>query len=130
MKLRNVKTNTGYKRKEVMCELKHELTIEEQRMKGHLLAEQQDQLAKKEGEKTLFNQNIKKEIDTIAKAMDQNAQELRQGWELRQIPCEALYDYATGRVSITRVDTQELVDERAMTIDERQTSFFVEEVVH
>ncbi len=130
MKLRNVKTNTGYRRKEVMCEIKHELTLEEQRMKGHLLAEQQEQLVKKEDEKTIFNQKIKKEIDTITKSIDQNAQELRQGWELRQVPCEALYDYSTGRVSITRADTQELIDERAMTIDERQTSFIVEEVVH
>jgi hypothetical protein len=39
--------------------------------------------------------------------------------EQRMIECESTADFGTNRMLIIRLDTEEIVDERAMTIDER-----------
>jgi HSP20 family molecular chaperone IbpA len=46
----------------------------------------------------------------------------------RPIECEQVLDYTQGKVIIRRGDTMETIDERAMTEDERQVSFFEGEV--
>jgi hypothetical protein len=48
---------------------------------------------------------------------------VRSGKEKRQIQCETRVDYASNAVRIYRLDTGELVSERAMEAEERQRHF-------
>jgi len=75
----------------------------------------------------LQNEIIKKEIKAITTALAENSQEIRQGWELRQVKCQMTYDYQRATVMTIRIDTGEVVDDRAMNQDERQTTFYVED---
>ncbi len=55
------------------------------------------------------------------------ARKLRLGYEWRGVKCEDTYDYETLTVRRIRLDTGELVSERAMTTEERQTGFAFKE---
>jgi hypothetical protein len=45
----------------------------------------------------------------------------RTGMERRDVECAERYDYRRGAVETIRLDTKEVIDERAMTADERKT---------
>jgi hypothetical protein len=48
------------------------------------------------------------------------AQKLNSGWEMREIQCRVIKDYNEGVVRFESIETDEIVDERPMTLDERQ----------
>ena len=48
------------------------------------------------------------------------SESLNTGWEMRRVACEMVKNFKTGTVVITRKDTKEPVEERAMTGEERQ----------
>ncbi|MBW1937119.1 MAG: hypothetical protein JRI84_16565, partial [Deltaproteobacteria bacterium] len=48
------------------------------------------------------------------------AQKIRQGSEMRLVKCRVEQDFLTNSVKTYRLDTGELVEERAMTAEERQ----------
>lgn len=126
-KTRQTRTNQVMRRRNVVLELRCDLTLEEQRLKGVQLAEQEHKIAELEDKMKLQNEIIKKEIKAITTALGENSQEIRQGWELRQVKCQMTYDYSRATVVTVRIDSGEVVDERAMNQDERQTTFYVED---
>jgi len=48
------------------------------------------------------------------------AEKVNSGWEMRSIVCREIRDYNNGSVYVFRDDTEELIEERAMTVGERQ----------
>lgn len=126
-KLRTVRTNHVVRHRKVVLELRCELTAEEQRLKGIQLADLDQKIAAKQEQKKLQNELITDELKDLSRQVAEIALEVRQGWEERQIPCLATYDYALAKVVTCREDTGQVVDERAMTEDERQTTFYTDE---
>jgi hypothetical protein len=63
-----------------------------------------------------FKSEIKKFEGEIASL----AEKVNSGWEMRNIPCREVKDFSVGAVLVFRDDTQELIEERAMTAEERQ----------
>lgn len=126
-KTRHTRTNQVMRHRNVVLELRCDLTLEEQRLKGVQLAEQEHQVAEIENKMKLANEIANKQIKDLTTALSKNTQEIRQGWELRQVKCQMAYDYQRATVVTLRIDTGEVVDERAMNQDERQTTFYVED---
>ena len=126
-KTRQTRTNQVMRHRNVVLELRCDLTLEEQRLKGVQLAEQEHQIAELENKMKLSNEITKKQVKDITTALSKNTQEIRQGWELRQVKCQMTYDYPRATVVTVRIDSGEVVDERAMNQDERQTTFYVED---
>lgn len=54
------------------------------------------------------------------------AEKLNTGWEMRRAECFEIRDYATGNLSVIRKETGEVVEERALTGEERQMGLFEE----
>lgn len=48
------------------------------------------------------------------------AEKLNSGWEMRNVGCREVRDFNTGSVYVFREDTEELIEERAMSAEERQ----------
>jgi len=48
------------------------------------------------------------------------AEKVNSGWEMRSVECREIRDYNTGSIYIFRDDTEEVIEERAMTAAERQ----------
>jgi hypothetical protein len=49
---------------------------------------------------------------------------VQNGFEMRQVPCKEVHDFKTGTVVITRTDTNEEIESREMTEDEKQGKMF------
>lgn len=131
-KLREVKVSKAVKTRKTVESLPCPLTAEEQRLKGLDLAQQEKAIYDKEMEKKKAAEAYKEEIELLTRTMTTCAQVLRQGFEYRQIEVDEVYDYATGTVRKRRTDTNEVIEERAMTAEERQMTFVAdaEEVAH
>ena len=73
-------------------------------------------------------QSDKKESASAYKAREEASQgvanemgrALATGWEIRDVECIVLMDYAEGLVTYCRTDTHEIVEERRMSAKERQ----------
>ena len=128
-KLIEVGVARGVKRKKVQRSLRCELSYEEQRVKGLEMAEAVSLAREAEEDKTTKMKACKDLIESHLGHASALAQVLRQGYEVRPIECEQVMDYTVGKVIIQRSDTMETIDERAMTEEERQVSFFEEEEV-
>lgn len=74
---------------------------------------------------------VKDELDAIkaqygskSKALEAEianvSERLNSGWEMKSVECEEQRDFRVGSVLIVRVDTREIIEERAMTFEERQ----------
>src|SRR5688500_3638313 len=60
------------------------------------------------------------EIEEMRATMKRLADEVHDGEERRDIPCERHFVYRTGLVQVIRTDTRDVVEERAMNLAERQ----------
>jgi len=66
--------------------------------------------------KAQFQSKIKEHEAEISSLFER----INTGWEMRSVPCREVKDFVTGSVVVFRDDTQELIEERAMTGEERQ----------
>ena len=48
------------------------------------------------------------------------AQKINSGWEMQEIQCRVIKDFDDGVIRFQSIETDEIVEERPMTIDERQ----------
>lgn len=87
---------------------------------GDEMAAAVEQMAEIEEDKKEYMASIKDRLSKVEAVITSNGRKLRQGWELRMIECSMVKDFDTNSVKITRNDTGEVVEERAMTIQERQ----------
>ena len=79
-----------------------------------------EELDKVEEEKKAVNDGFKAKIDTLKGQIRGAAHKINTGQEQRLIDCRVDKDFATNQVRVVRLDTQEVVEERALTPDERQ----------
>lgn len=66
--------------------------------------------------KAQFQSKIKEHEAEIANLCER----INSGWEMRSVECREVRDYNTGSVYVFRDDTEEVIEERAMTAGERQ----------
>ena len=66
--------------------------------------------------KSQFQSKIKEHEAEIASLFER----INTGWEMRSVPCREVKDFSTGSIVVFRDDTQEAIEERAMTAEERQ----------
>jgi len=66
--------------------------------------------------KAQFQSKIKEHEAEIASLSER----INSGWEMRNVGCREVRDFNTGSVYVFRDDTEELIEERAMTAEERQ----------
>lgn len=128
-KLVEVGVARGVKTKTVQRNLKCDLTHEEQRVKGLEMAESMSMARDTEKEKADANKGYDEELKAHKGRAAGLAQILRQGWETRPVECEQVLDFKENKFIVRRKDTKETVEERALSEEERQVSFFDEEEV-
>jgi len=63
---------------------------------------------------------FKSRIESAKNQANDLAQKIEQGYEFRNIDCRIKRDYAHGKICIYRLDTDEMIESRDMTVKERQ----------
>jgi len=100
--------------------LKVDLTDAERLDLGRRLALEQQHLAESEDRKAEVAAAIKAEIESHEKTINLLSRTLNHGYDYREVECEVHLDFNSNRVAVARTDNGEVVEERAMTADERQ----------
>ena len=77
----------------------------------------------KKEETKILNLNIKDCKESIADL----SEKIESGFEEKTVPCRVKFDHTRDMVFIIRTDTDEVVEERPMTEEERQTELQFEE---
>ncbi|MDR4483865.1 MAG: hypothetical protein R3B95_11740 [Nitrospirales bacterium] len=99
------------------------LTNEELLSIGKRLGALSDECEKRAVEKAAFNKELKEQEEKAQDEMSVLRRELRTGIQPRIIECEERHDFERGAVTIMRLDTGEIVEERTMTLADRQVAF-------
>lgn len=102
------------------------VTDEEKIAMSHKLAQMLCERERINGEKAAACEGWNKEIREIDKRSKQLAKAIHTGKDERDVECEEVMVFETNTVQTKRVDTGEIVDQRAMTADERQTSLLAD----
>lgn len=100
--------------------LKYDFTEEELKEMSEEIArsilERDEATSQLKGLKSQFDSTIK-----VAEAKISNlAEKLRSKYEYRTIPCQEIINYITGKYTLIRKDTGEVIKERELTIKESQ----------
>ena len=66
------------------------------------------------------NTSIKAQIAKLEAEITEKALQINNGYEYRNVECRMDKDFRLGTVTITRLDTGEVIRERPMTGEERQ----------
>ena len=66
------------------------------------------------------NTSIKAQIAKLEAEISEKALQINNGYEYRNVECRMEKDYRLGTVTLTRLDTGEVIRERPMTAEERQ----------
>lgn len=115
METRNIKRN-----------LKYFFNEEDQLLLGRELAKEGGLLIDSKERKKDVDDQLKSEITGHEMKVQSICRKVNNGYEYRDIDCEEKHNFAQGVVTITRLDTGEMVKERAMTEDERQKDLDLE----
>jgi septal ring factor EnvC (AmiA/AmiB activator) len=84
------------------------------------LVEERDTI---ETEMAAYQSPKRKRLREIRKEQTRIAAEIRTRKGLALVNCEERFDWSTNTVRVVRLDTNEVVEERAATANERQTAF-------
>jgi hypothetical protein len=107
-------------------ELEYAFTPEEIRNLGFSIANAIGDMEALEEEKAAFMTDHKEKLKEAKAQVKLLAAKIRTGTELRMIECRLEPDYGAKKVRTYRIDTEELVEERDMTVEERQQFLFQE----
>ena len=99
---------------------KHVFNEKELREIARDLAQSMADLNRKQAALKAVSTVIKGEIAELEARTSKDANLFNTGYEMREIECEEEKDYRLGVVRLTRLDTFEMIRERAMRADERQ----------
>lgn len=105
-----------------LTEIRHvpiPLTEEEKRELNEELVEAVNDKKRLEEHWNMMSKQHKKAIAAREDTIEQNAEILAQGQKMLPIKCRRDIDLNTNTVTITRIDTGEKLEERAMTTQER-----------
>ena len=100
------------------CALTQEEILERADRASHLLVDKQA----KEADIDAAKKQAKADIDRLEAECIALMGQVRDKAAYRQVVCDELHDYRTWKVTITRRDTGEVVDTRAMTLAERESA--------
>lgn len=100
-----------------------ELTAAERGQRGIELSEVLDEIAKEESNQDSLKASMKSKKAALEAKRDALAFVVRSGKEMQSVDVEDVADFKAGKVSRVRLDTGEIVHERELMDEERQTSF-------
>ena len=96
------------------------LTEADRLERADLIAKDQEMIEKLEVEKKAVNDRIKAELSRHSEGLSFYARELRKGTTDKMVNTELIKNFRTGTITKKRNDTDEILNERAMTDHERQ----------
>ena len=108
--------------KELTRNLKCVLTPDEVRTYGMELARANANKDEAEERKKEVDAQLKADIESHSTRALNLARKINNGYEYRDVKCFVEFDYLKNTASVIRLDLNELVETRAMTDDEHQTS--------
>jgi hypothetical protein len=111
----------------VQKEVRHPFTPQETGDLAQEMAQAVARLDELEAEFGEVKAAFKEKMAKAKKTVKSCAAKIRQGFEMRLVECRMEKEFATNAVRLYRLDTAELVEERAMTVEERQRSLHVAE---
>jgi uncharacterized FlaG/YvyC family protein len=100
--------------------LKCQLTEKEKTELSAKIAKAISDRASAEAKLKEVSASIKAQIAQLDAEISEKALQINNGYEYRNVECRMDKDYRLGSVTITRVDTGEVIRERPMTAEERQ----------
>ena len=110
--------------------LKHVFSEIEKKELADQMVEASVKVREVEGNLKSISTQLKAEINKHKASLDQASEKYRSGFEYRDIKCEATKDFKAGTLTIIRLDTGEIIKERVLDGEEKQTSMFREEGNH
>ena len=96
------------------------LTSEEMVTRAKRMAHLGQRMTEMDAARDSANKLAKGEIAKLSAERDSLANEITIGAKLSKVKCQEVFDYRLGNVRVIRLDTKEVVDERAMSTRERQ----------
>jgi DNA repair exonuclease SbcCD ATPase subunit len=105
-------------RKNVDKLLKCQLTQDEILAAGQALADAQSNMERLRDELAAYKAQINTQIAEAEAIANRNGGLIRQKYEVRKVDCEICKDYQNETVTITRMDTKEIVESRPMNREE------------
>jgi hypothetical protein len=91
------------------------------------MAEQFSRQGNAEYRKSVFNKQIASELEEINATISGLSQKVKSGSEYRQVECEIVYDFTTGKRHWYRKDTGEEVKEAKISEEDLQEHLALEE---
>ena len=113
--------------KKITQHLKVTLTDEQKKGYSEEIAQAVEEVAEGQNELKFVSTEIKARIQTSEAKLKELANKIRAGYEMKPVECLQTMDFSNGTVKIVRLDTDEIVLERAMTVEERQPELPIEE---
>ena len=101
--------------------LKVQLTNDELLQAGENLTQVLDEIDGLEDEKKSFVANIVAKVKELEGRADQLRSLVQSKYERRKVDCVEVMNNTNGKVVAVRMDTKDIINERAMTADERQS---------
>jgi hypothetical protein len=98
------------------------LTNEELLAAGQKLADQLRQKQSLEAEAGAISKQYKAKIAEVDAALEVTRGLVHDRYEIRPVECVNVLDYTDVRCRVTRTDTREIIEDRKLTEDEKQTS--------
>lgn len=96
------------------------LTDGEKMIRGNELASRMEERERIEDEFTGVKQTFKERLTGVSNAITELKQIVLEGREKREVECFTVNDFENDRVVVRRLDTNEVVEQRRMTPEERQ----------
>jgi hypothetical protein len=103
-------------------EVRYQFTPEDLRELGEEMAQAVARLESLKDEFQQVKAGFKEKTSGAQKTIRACALKIRQGFEMRTLECRMERVFDSNAVRLYRQDTGELVEERAMTVEERQRS--------
>lgn len=102
-------------------EMKCVLTKDELLERGEAVGRESTALADAQERKKDVTKQLSADVERHRVELARLGQELANGYVYRTIDCVEAFDYAAGKVTITRLDTGEVVEVRPIKEEERQS---------
>ena len=87
---------------------------------GKHLAAEQDEIDRVEDQRKKAASQFKAQTEAHRAQIRIHSMAIATGEERRRVECETVWDYTDGKVTVTRCDTGEVIEERALRDEEAQ----------
>ena len=112
----DAKTKTTNEKRSLKCQL----TMDELLVAGDELAQKIDDLKKVKADKDAISKDFKAQESALEADIQWQQLLVRNKWEYRIVECENALDYESLECRVIRVDTGEIVIQRAMNQEEKE----------